>query len=228
LNIFYRKLTAILLIIGYFFQILVLTMPLTVRADDWGDDWNTGVAQSTYDEKNYPTVPQSTPPKPSSASSAKSSNSSGWQHTTKPETNKSVTSTTDDAIFSESKSNNNLATYNTPAVDASNQWSDEWLAKQSTQSNASTTEPPSNTVVPTDNSSQSYSLNSNTLGLTGPLSVGGTYDSLVGGTVNGLFAHKLSEATAIALLGEYGPDQYRMSGTTGFQMYPEGRLKLTA
>lgn len=228
MNIFYRKLTAILLIIGYFFQILVLTMPLTVRADDWGDDWNTGVAQSTYDEKNYPTVPQSTHPKPSSASSAKSSNSSGWQHTTKPETNKSVTSTTDDAIFSESKSNNNLATYNTPAVDASNQWSDEWLAQQSIQSNASKTEPPSNTVVPTDNSSQSYSLNSNTLGLTGPLSVGGTYDSLVGGTVNGLFAHKLSEATAIALLGEYGPDQYRMSGTTGFQMYPEGRLKLTA
>ncbi len=82
-----------------------------------------------------------------------------------------------------------------------------------------------NMVLPAE---QNMAFNTASLGMGGPLSVGASYDSLVGATVNGLYAKRITDAMALSLLGEYGPDEYRISGTTGVQLYPEGRIKFTA
>ncbi len=69
------------------------------------------------------------------------------------------------------------------------------------------------------------SMTSDKLGLSGPLSFGTTYDTLLGAVFNGDYTQKLTDKAAISVLGEYGTDQYRINGTAGFQLYSQGMFK---
>jgi hypothetical protein len=75
---------------------------------------------------------------------------------------------------------------------------------------------------------QNFNFSSDSLGLAGPLSVGVNYDTLIGTILNGQYAQKLSDSVALGALGEYGTDQYRLSGTAGFKVSEEGMMKVTA
>ena len=75
---------------------------------------------------------------------------------------------------------------------------------------------------------QNFNLSTDNLGLSGPLSVGVNYDSLMGTILGGQYAQKLTNNFALGALGEYGEDQYRLSGTAGFQVSEQGMVKVTA
>lgn len=61
----------------------------------------------------------------------------------------------------------------------------------------------------------------------GPLSVGGEYDTLLGMIFNAQYSKKMGQDWAVGLLGEYGPNQYRLNGTLGHQLWQDGQVKFT-
>ena len=75
---------------------------------------------------------------------------------------------------------------------------------------------------------QNLSITSQQLGLDGPLSLGANYSSLTGTFVNGQYVLPLGERWAIAALGEYGAEQYRLGGTVGFGFNRLSQLKVSA
>lgn len=72
------------------------------------------------------------------------------------------------------------------------------------------------------------SVSTDSLGIQGPLSLGASYDTLLGTIFNGQYTQKLSQNIAVSALGEYGLNQYRMNGTAGFQLYSNGLMKFGA
>jgi hypothetical protein len=90
--------------------------------------------------------------------------------------------------------------------------------------------PSSQDPTPTSSSDPLAALQ--TLGLKnnlniGPLSVGGTYDTLLGTIFNAHYAQRISNDWAMGLLGEYGANQSRLNGTLGYQLWTDGQVKFT-
>jgi hypothetical protein len=61
----------------------------------------------------------------------------------------------------------------------------------------------------------------------GPVSVGSKYDSELGVILDARYRHQLNEAWALGLLGEYGPNQYRVNATVGTQLGQNTQVKFT-
>lgn len=62
----------------------------------------------------------------------------------------------------------------------------------------------------------------------GDASIGGEYDSLLGMIFNTRYTHQFNKNFAIGAIGEYGPNQYRLSGTVGHTLWTDGQIKLTS
>ncbi|CAM4438897.1 MAG: hypothetical protein LEGION0398_MBIBDBAK_00583 [Legionellaceae bacterium] len=70
-------------------------------------------------------------------------------------------------------------------------------------------------------------INSSQLGFKGPLSFGTTYDELLGYSWHMQLGQSISDNAAIAILGEYGANMYRLGFTTGFKLSSQDMIKLT-
>lgn len=62
----------------------------------------------------------------------------------------------------------------------------------------------------------------------GPLSFGGSYDSLLGNIFNAQYVKKFNQRWAFGLIGEYGPHQYRFNGTLAAQLTPSLQAKVSS
>ncbi len=69
---------------------------------------------------------------------------------------------------------------------------------------------------PVSENKSSLSLTNEDWGFNGPLSLGATYSDLTHTFFNAMYVLPLSQRLAIRGLGEYGFDQYRLSGTLGY------------
>ena len=76
-------------------------------------------------------------------------------------------------------------------------------------------------------SASSLPLNSQTFGLTGPVSLNVRYDSDLKWIIDGAYAEQFGEYAAGALKVSAGPNEYRGNGTIGFNITPKQRIKLT-
>lgn len=73
----------------------------------------------------------------------------------------------------------------------------------------------------------SFTVATNQLGLSGPLSAWATYSNLTGLFFTGQYLKKLTDMVAVGVLGEYGDDQYRVNGTVGFSLAENSFLKIS-
>ncbi|MES2998216.1 MAG: IPT/TIG domain-containing protein, partial [Pseudomonadota bacterium] len=70
-------------------------------------------------------------------------------------------------------------------------------------------------------------LTSQQLGFSGPLSGGVSYSNVTGIFFNAKYIFSWNDQLAFGLLGEYGPEQYRMNGTVGYGFSPLSQVKLS-
>lgn len=75
--------------------------------------------------------------------------------------------------------------------------------------------------------SQSVSASSSDFGIVGPLSVFANYSANLGASVTAKWAQKLGGSAAMALDGEYGPNQQRINATLGQLFGKNNMLKIT-
>lgn len=87
--------------------------------------------------------------------------------------------------------------------------------------NSSQNPPP---VLPSD----TFSVASSQLGLSGPLSIGLSHDNSLGYIWNAQYAKKITDHFALAGLAEYGNNSYRYGGTIGFSLMQNELLKFSA
>jgi hypothetical protein len=72
-----------------------------------------------------------------------------------------------------------------------------------------------------------FSLNNQQFSVSGPLSVGVTYNHLTGLFFGAQYILSLAEQLALGFIGEYGTGQYRLNGTVGYGFSPLAQVKLT-
>lgn len=61
----------------------------------------------------------------------------------------------------------------------------------------------------------------------GPVSFNSRYDTLLGMIFGTQYTQKVNEETALGFLGEYGPNQYRLNGTIGYEILPDSQVKFS-
>ena len=99
-------------------------------------------------------------------------------------------------------------------------WSQDPLS-QAIENNSNLASTSSNTSASSNSNLSNYHWTKNNF------SVGTEHDTLLGTIIDAHFAHGLNENWAFGVIGEYGPNQYRLNGTLGRQLWNDAEVKFS-